>query len=103
MKKFLHVLKAVVKNYFIMTGLIFLVWMVFFDSNNVFTQMSNMRVLKDLLKRQHYYESEIKYNKGMVRQLTNLKDLRPIEKYARENYLMKRANEDIFLIIREEK
>jgi cell division protein DivIC len=100
-KKIIIFLKPFVRNYYLMTAIVFIVWMVFFDSNNVITQLSNRRVLKDLMQKKRYYESEIAQNKMLVKQLTNQKDLRPIEKYAREHYLLKRPDEDIFLIIRE--
>jgi cell division protein DivIC len=101
-KKFLHILKPIVRNYYLMTGLLFAAWMIFFDSNSIPTQLKNRKSLNELIQQKRYFEKEIARNKAMVSQLTNPKDLRPIEKFARENYLLKRRNEEIFLIVKEQ-
>jgi cell division protein DivIC len=101
-KKIIHYLKPLVRNYYLMTGLFFVVWMIFFDSNNILTQRKNQKILKELVQQKEYLERGIASNKAMVRQLTNPKDQRALEKFARENYLLKRPNEDIFLIVKEQ-
>jgi cell division protein DivIC len=101
-KKIFHFLKPLFRNYYLMVGLAFIVWMVFFDSNNLIVQFQNRRVLKNLVQQKQFYENEIIRNKAMVRDLTNPKDTRALEKYGREKYLMKRPNEEIFLIVKEE-
>jgi hypothetical protein len=87
-------------NKFFLTTLVFLVWLVFFDGNNL---ISRYRVKKDLRSMKHqkeYYLEEITKNEVIRDQLTN--DLEKVEQYGREKYLMKRDHEDVFLIIEEE-
>jgi cell division protein FtsB len=100
-KKIFRFLKPVVRNYYLMTALAFIVWIIFFDSNNVISEYRNHNELKGLVQQKQYLESEIAKNKAMVHNLTNPKDLRAVEKFAREKYLMKRENEEIFLIVNE--
>ncbi len=103
MKKIIEWLKPLVRNYYLMTALFFVVWMIFFDSNNVISQIRHRRELSELERERDYFVSEIARNKALVEQLTNPRDLKPIEKYAREHYLMKRENEEVFLIVQKEK
>jgi cell division protein DivIC len=70
--------------------------MLFFDTQDIFTQMRHNRELKSLQASKQYFTTEIgKLNKIRLDITTN-----PvmIEKIARENYYMKRENEDLFLI-----
>jgi cell division protein DivIC len=101
LKKILHLVKRFLRNYYLPTLLFFVVWMLFFDSNNAMNQLNNRAELMQLLQEKEYYESEIAKNKAMVQSLTNPKDTRALEKFGREKYLMKKPNEEIFLIIHE--
>lgn len=84
-----------------MTGLVFVVWMIFFDSNNMISQYRNRRDLKELVQQKQFYVTEIAKNKTLVHDLTNPKDKSALEKFAREKYLMKKPNEEIFLIVKD--
>jgi cell division protein FtsB len=84
-----------------MVGVVFIVWMLFFDSNNMMNQWRNYKELQELLQQKEFYESETARNKVLVDQLTNPNDKRALEKYGREKYLMKKDREEIFLIIPE--
>lgn len=100
--RFPHWLKRIVRSYYIMTGLVFFIWMLFFDSNNFMNQVRSHNELEDLLQQKAFYQNEIANNKATVDQLTNSRDKRFLEKYGREKYLMKKDREEIFLIIPEE-
>ncbi len=70
----------------------------FFDQNDVFTQMEHRQRAKGITgKVRHIIPKEIATERKESR--SNLRRILPtIEKYAREKYLMKRDNEDIFII-----
>ena len=70
--------------------------MLFFDKNDTFTQMQRKKELKALEESKEYYTKEITKEKKVSEELRS--NPAAIEKYARENYLMKRDNEDIFII-----
>lgn len=59
-----------------------------------------MRELKDVKRQKEFYQEEIKNDKIAIEEL--LTDSSTLEKFAREKYLMKRDNEDIFLIVEDE-
>ncbi len=76
---------------------LFLAWMFVFDSNNIIKQVEYMNTLSKLEEERAYYLHEISENQSSTNQLvTNIDKL---ERYAREKYLMKKENEDVFLII----
>ena len=74
--------------------------MLFFDQNNIISQWRLTNKVNDLKEEKKFYKTEIEKDRRAAMELkTNDKTL---EKYARETYLMKRDDEDIFLIIEEE-
>lgn len=89
-----------VKNKFILTILIFIIWLLFFDHNNLIDRAKELRHLRQLEKDRTYYIERIDKDSKRLEQLkTNNKNL---EKFAREQYLMKKDNEDIFVIVEED-
>lgn len=80
-----------------MTFLIFLVWLAFFDQNNLLAKMQLRGKITTLKKEKTYYEEKIKEDTRKMQELLSNKD--NLEKFAREQYLMKNKNEDIFVIV----
>lgn len=93
-------LPKIFKNKYFYTLLAFLVWMLFFDSNNLIYQAKLSSKLNQAENQKQYYLDEIKKDSTSLKELmTNMETL---EKFAREKYLMKRDNEEIYLVVREE-
>jgi len=92
----LSFIPAWLKNKYFLSAGAFIAWMLFFDPKDVFTQMEHHRELNELQSSKTWYQKEIAKESVEAEQLK----VNPatIEKYARENYLMKRDNEDIFII-----
>ncbi|WP_432714735.1 FtsB family cell division protein [Pedobacter sp.] len=85
-------------KYFIATAA-FVVWMLFFDKNDMLSQYEYRAELHKLQEEKDFYERETKQvNKDLNELSTNLKSA---EKFAREKYFMKKDNEDIFVIVKE--
>jgi cell division protein FtsB len=84
------------RNKFLLTFSAFVVWMLFFDRNDVFTQMQRRSELNELKQSKAYFEKQIAENRKFSKDLQF--NASAIEKYAREKYLMKRENEDLFII-----
>ncbi len=89
--KFLKILK----NKYVIASLILVIWISFFDNNDYFTRRKINKNLKELREQRDFYRSEIKKDSIIINELLNNPDA--LEKYAREEYLMKKDNEDIFL------
>lgn len=95
MKLLTHI-PAWLTNKYVIAISVFAVIMLFFDKNDVFTQSDRSRQLRDLLQSKQYYIDEITAeSKELEKMKTNPGTL---EQYAREKYLMKRDNEDLFII-----
>jgi cell division protein DivIC len=90
------ILRFFINKYFI-TTVIFIAWLLFFDSNNVLTNLRTRDKLNDLKKDKKFYLDEIRKDSILVQKL--LYDTLELEKYAREKYLMKKDNEDLYLVI----
>ena len=68
----------------------------FLDKNDFFTQLDRRKELKELQQSKLYYTTEIATERKELEGLKNNPAV--LEKYAREKYLMKRDNEEIFLV-----
>lgn len=89
------------KKYKIYIGIIlfFLVWMLFFDEYNWVRVNNDKEKLEELTEEKEYLKSKIEEDKQKLQKLKS--DKTELERYAREEYLMKKKNEDVFLIIEE--
>ena len=93
MNKFLDLLK----NKYFLSGLAFLVWMLFFDRNDLVSQYEYHSQVNKLEEDRDFYVKEIEKVEKDLTELTSNK--RQLEKFARERYLMKRDDEDVFVIV----
>jgi len=84
------------RNKFFLATAGFILWMLFFDRNDVFTQLERRSELNELKQSKAYFEKQIAENRKFSKDLQF--NASAIEKYAREKYLMKRDNEDLFII-----
>jgi cell division protein FtsB len=87
----------IIKNKYLLTFLGFIIWLTFFDRNDFITTASYRHKLSELKAEKAHYEEEIlKYNTSLNELMTDRENL---EKYGREQYYMKKDNEDIFVIV----
>jgi cell division protein DivIC len=84
------------KSKYVIAFSIFAAIMLFFDKNDLFTQSARNKQLKDLQESKQYYSERIAAEHKELEQLKS--NPGTLEKYAREKYLMKRDNEDLFLV-----
>lgn len=85
-------------NKYLIALILFLVWLTFFDRNNFISQVRYGRTLNKQRLQKEFYKKEIVQDSIA---LTELADTNLLEKFAREKYLFKKDNEDIYLIIEE--
>ena len=95
MKLFSYI-PSFLKNKFILTTIGFTVWILFFDRNDLVNQIKRRNDLNSLKSTRSYYTQEIEKERKISEELQS--DPTTIEKYAREKYMMKRDNEDLFII-----
>ncbi len=80
---------------------LFVLWVGFFDEENSMLQhFQNKRKLAQLTEQESYLRTKIVSDKRKIQELqTNLTNL---EKFAREEFLMRKENEDVFLVVEED-
>ena len=75
--------------------ILFIIWMIFFDTNSLRVHIDLTKEINKLNNQKTYYKDEITKDR---KELNMLQTDSGIEKYARENLYMKKDNEDIYLI-----
>jgi cell division protein FtsB len=83
-------------NRYVYAIAIFLVLYLFVDQFNLFEQIRLRKTLQSQKQQIEFYEKEISDSKELLDKLQN--DTATMEQVARENYMMKRDNEVIYLI-----
>ena len=84
-----------ITNTYVLVSIVFLIWMAFFDTNSLLIHRELKKEIKKLEKKQEILLDEIKKVK---RNSEKLSDQKEFEKFAREQYYLKKKNEDIYLI-----
>jgi len=95
-----QILIRIIRNKYVISFLIFYVWLFFFDQHSIVDRYENENKIEKLQKQKNYYLEKIETDHNRIHELkTNRKNL---EKFAREQYLMKKPNEDIFIVIEDD-
>mgnify|MGYP001792151537 CR=1 FL=1 len=94
--KMLSQIPSWLKNKYLLAAVFFVVWMFFFDPKDWGVAFDKNAKLKELQKTENHLTGVIKDTKEELEQLKT--NARTIEKYAREKYLMKKDNEDLFIV-----
>ena len=96
LKEFYKKIPSVFKNKYFIVGFLFIIWIVFLDENNLVSlnnQLNEDIKKKEIIDSLEYGNWEIE---DKLKRLNN--DQKELEKFARENFLMKKDNEDIIII-----
>jgi cell division protein DivIC len=94
---FISPILRVMRSFYFLTGVGFLVWMLVFDANDLGKQFDIYRKWQDLRNEKQYYLDNIELVKKDRAELMSSPAL--LEKFAREKYLMKRPGEDVFVLV----
>jgi cell division protein FtsB len=98
-KQILDKILPIFKNKYVLSLLVFLVWLTFFDQNNLIDRVKQLNRNEKLKKEKAFYIEKIKEDSTKLHQLkTNEENL---EEFAREQYYMKKKDEDIYIIVEE--
>jgi cell division protein FtsB len=95
--KFINKIPAAFRNKYILTIIIFFIWLFLLDSNNLIARYKEIRELHKLRNDREYYINKIEVDKGKLRELKTDDD--NLEKFAREQYRMKKPDEDVYIIL----
>ena len=85
------------KNKYVLTLLVFLVWIILLDPNNLISRVREIKTRNRLEREKEYYMGRIEEDRRKLNELRTSNE--NLEKYAREQYRMKRPDEDLFIIV----
>ena len=92
-------LLELLRNKYFLSVAAFIVWMLFFDKNDMLAQYEYKTEVSKLQEEKDFYVKEIAQVKKDLSELST--NLSMAEKFAREKYFMKKDNEDVFVIVKE--
>lgn len=82
-------------NMYVLVLTVFVIWMAFFDTNSLLIHLELRKEIKKLEKQQEFLKTEIAEDQKVLKRLSDPEEL---EKFAREQYYLKKKNEEIYLI-----
>jgi cell division protein DivIC len=85
------------RNKYLVALLVFLVWLLIFDRNNLIDRVKYLRARHDMELEKQYYLERIDQDSRRLNELKTDRD--NLEKFAREQFFMKKENEDVFVIV----
>lgn len=95
--RFIEKVPAIFRNKYIITIIIFLIWLLLLDSNNLISRYKELRELHKLRNEREYYRKKIEIDRQKLQELKT--DNESLEKFAREQYRMKKPEEDLYIIL----
>lgn len=98
--KFYRFYQKYLTNKYVLALIVFAVWISFLDSNNLIQRFKAVKQIHKLEEQKDYYEKRIGEDTEKLKELRSNKE--KLEKFAREQYLMKKPKEDIFVILVDE-
>jgi cell division protein FtsB len=85
------------RNKYITASLLFFVWICFFDRNDLISEMKLVYKINKLKTERTYYQKQTDIAREDLKELQTAPA--NLEKFAREKYLMKKDNEDVYVIV----
>ncbi len=86
----------VVKNKYILTTALFLIWIFFLDTNNLIVWYKDLKQLATQNREKAYYKNAIQQAEEKLKELASNKD--SLEKFAREQYFFHQQDEDVYVV-----
>ncbi len=86
-------------NFYLLFLTVFVVWMLFFDGNNIYEQIQTQKKINQLEQDKAYYQEGLLSLQKEIKELQS--NPKQLEKFAREKYKMKKAKEDVYVIVEE--
>ena len=100
-KKFYYRIPNFLRNKYAVCIIVFITWLSFFDKNDFITQYQYRQQLNVLKTDKQYFLNAIESTKNDLNELASSPS--SLEKFAREKYLMKKDDEDLFVLVEEKK
>lgn len=98
MKRFWKIIWPYLRNKYVLAIAGFIIWIAFFSQYSLVTQVKLKKNLHQLQQEKVYYIDQIGRDSTRLHELTT--DNENLEKFAREQYYMKKANEDVYVVVK---
>jgi cell division protein DivIC len=95
--KYADKIPPIFRNKYFLTLIIFIIWLTLLDTNNLIERYQQLRDLHKLKQDREYYTKKIEEDKRKLNELKTDND--NLEKFAREQYRMKKKNEDLYIVL----
>jgi len=95
--KYIDKIPPAFRNKYLLTIIIFVLWLLLLDSNNLIARYKDMKELSKLRTDKEYYIKRIEVDRQKLHELKT--DNHNLEKFAREQYRMKKPDEDLYIIL----
>ena len=92
--------RRIILNKYVVTLVGFFIFLIFFDNHNLISRWETSRKINSMEKEIKFYQSEIDKNKAKMNEMQTSDE--SLERYAREQYHLKKDSEDVFIIKEEE-
>lgn len=99
-KNFLHKVLSFLINKYFLVFMGFMVWIIVFDPHNLIDRSDMKKRLRSLKQDTLYYHDKINRDQELIKQLKT--SPQNLERFAREQFLMKAPDEDVFVIVKKE-
>lgn len=86
------------KNKYLLVSVALITWLLYFDKNDLFSQLDLVKQCNKLKAEKEYYLTEIANNQKEIEELKH--NSISLETFAREKYFMKKDNEDVFVFVK---
>ncbi len=96
LKNLYEKIPSYLKNKYVIIITLFIIWIIFFDNYNLIRQSKIKKEIKQLEENKNFYSKEIKKDSTEYHELLNSDEKK--EKFAREKFLMRKENEDVYII-----
>lgn len=96
MKNKIKQLAGKLNNFYVIFAASFILWMAFFDGNNLYSQYEQRKRINELRQERDFYKTNVEQLQKEIAELN--RNPKMLEKFAREKYLMKKPNEDIYIV-----
>ena len=97
-KDLYHKIPNWIKNGYFISAIIFFIWILFFDTNSILKNIERENKINQLKTDIQYYKEEIKKDKAVIDVISQDSLTADLEKYFREQLLLSKKNEEIFII-----
>ena len=96
--KLYHKIPKHFKNKYFLSGFLFFIWIVFFDTHSIKNQIKKEQQINKIEEDIKYYSKEVKHDLELISVLDQDTLTKELEKYFREKMFLSKKNEEIFMI-----